>query len=206
MDWSTSDYTQTYADTIYTPEQDYDAGVYLLDEAHCDRPSARCGATGTCHGSQAHPGHVREGYYTGGNIISDRSSGNLRRVYNVAWDERPQHYNPGSGADWAHLVPDRRARPPGGGPAPSLAYPMITNSEAIVAPSHNPYPSAPSKECFGDKGATADQCLQLMKVVLVIIVVLLAMALVTSARYARGLEKTVKAAVEALRSVAERGK
>ncbi len=32
MDWSTSDYTRTYADTFFLPYQDHDTGVHLFDE------------------------------------------------------------------------------------------------------------------------------------------------------------------------------
>jgi hypothetical protein len=238
MDWSTGDYTQTYADTIYVPEQEYGEGVYLLDETGQEsdpylrvpiRPyemviRQSCPDKGKVTRRPGSEVPRREGYYTGGNIISERGSGNDRRVFDVAWDERPQHYNPNSGPGWAHLVPDPRARPYGGGPAPSLAFPMTTNSEATVYPSHNPFPSATSKECFSHVerqqapyfGGGASPCctpatsdarqdlyFHLIKIILlVVIVVLLAMTLMASTRLAHDLEKTVKEAVRALGAVA----
>jgi hypothetical protein len=232
MDWSTHDYAKTFADTIYTPEQDCDEGVYILDEAGRDTdcsldtrirvpirpygdPAGRFGRAarhsevgtpfneyrareGSCGNS------AREGFY--GNIISARE--NNGAVFDVAWDERPMHYNPNAGKDWAHLVPPPYLRPPGGGPAPTCAFPPITNSEAQVGP----------KNLFqgggGDAGASAGACrscdrtaalvLQFMKVILVIILVLLAMALMSVGHLARRLEKTVKAAVKALGEAAGR--
>lgn len=223
MDWSTGDYTKTYADTIYVPEPEHGTGVYLLDEAGRDsdpgvdsrirapiRPYGLEDRPGRFGRSASRPPHrpQREGFYTDGNIISNRAGGNSRRVFDVAWDERPQHFNPSSGPEAARLVPDPRVRPHGGGPAPSLAFPLISHSEAVVDPSRNPFPSAPSKECFGGRccgncGGGAELGLQLVKVILlVVILVLLAMTLMASARLARSLEKTVKEAVGALSEVA----
>lgn len=241
MDWATNDYTQIYADTIYVPEPEADEGIYLLDEAAREtdpwdrdrlrtsiRPfGGRDGGVGRVGptfraayppssrgplGSAARPvrGH-KEGYYTGGNIISAPRD-NLHRVFGAAWDERPQHYNPRSGTDWAHLVPDPRDRPYGGGPAPSLAFPMIPQSAALDNPWNNSAPTAPSRECerFGGPapspssgGCGADRSLQLVKIfLLIVVVVLLAMTLMAAGRLARDLELAVGEAVGLLRSPA----
>ena len=126
----------------------------------------------------------REGYYTGGNIIgaAEEPPPGLRRGLGLA----PPAYNPHSGTDWAHLVPDPRDRPRGGGPAPSLAFPLVPHSAAIDAPWNNPAPTAPSPVCAGRKegfGASpSDHSLQLIKVfLLIVIVVLLAMTLMAAA-------------------------
>lgn len=225
MDWSTNDYTRTYADTFYVPEQDYDAGVHLLDEAGPDAGDAisdrvrapirpygdRDGRYGKAArrpiiGTPYNEYRTREGYYTGGNIVSGPRE-KTRAIFHAAWDERPMHYNPNAGTDWAHLVPPPHLRPPGGGPAPSLAFPMITNSEAQVSP----------KDLFtaGNGGNGGNDCgkscdcrqsaaeftLQIIKVILlVVIVVLLAMSLSAAGRVARDLEKSVKDAVSVLRT------
>jgi hypothetical protein len=222
MDWSTHDYTRTYADTIYVPEQDYGAGVYPLDEAGPDaddavdsrvrapiRPyslSDKYADRGGRYGRAArHPivgtpfneYRTREGYYTGGNIVSNRE--NQRAVFNVAWDERPLHYNPNAGTDWAHLVPPYSARPYGGGPAPSLAFPMITNSEAQVRPKELFAAGAGAGAC----GHSAELVLQVIKVILlVIIVVMLAMSLSAAGRVSRDIEKTIREALSAARAPA----
>lgn len=196
MDWSTSDYTKTYADTLYVPEPDHDAGVYLLDEAGAGPKNSWLGpdpedaATDSRVRAPLRPaGRAREGFYTGGNIVSDRH--NNHAVFDAAWDERPLHYSPSAGPDWAHLVPSPRQRPPGGGPAPSLAFPMITQSEAQVGP----------KDLFtggrapgpGPDGWTPELALQLIKVVLLlVIVVLLALTLRAAGRVARRLKKTTR--------------
>ena len=161
-DWSSDDYTRVYGGVFYVPEQT--ASVYLLDEAgeaadrawdpqlrvpinryeYAPRGMARpCGTTpprpaGAPHGQ-------REGFY--GNIVSERGDGQLARVYNAAWDERPMHYNPNAGTDWAHLVPSRYDRPYYGGPAPSLAYPILSQSEGVNRPWASSWPGAPSAEC-----------------------------------------------------------
>ena len=216
MDWSTNDYTQTYADTIHVPEQEAGTGVYLLDEAGPpvdtgDRPHVPIRPYGRPPGRFGTPYQtsnrdrvytrypsqkqaIKEGYYTGGNIISDRE--NNHAVFDVAWDERPMHYNPSAGPGWAHLVPSATQRPPYGGPAPSLAFPMISTSEAQVGP----------KDLFtgsnghGGHGGHSGHgvcielapLLQIIKVVLLfVIVVLLAMTLVAAGRLSRCLEKTL---------------
>ena len=252
MDWSTGDYTQTYADTFFLPEPEHGTGIYLLDESGRDsdpggdpyvrapirpygnrsgrygkaaRHSVPSGLASACRGSRSETGAPlwadgtpdarkpppvgREGYYTGGNIIS--SPRGRRPIFDVAWDERPQHYNPRSGEDWAHLVPNPRDRPHGGGWAPSLAFPHITQSEAMVDPYHNPAVGAPSKECFRGAsqgipplpGQSAEYCLQFIKIILlVVIVVLLAMTLAATGRAARSLEKMIGESVGVLGSMA----
>jgi hypothetical protein len=217
MDWATDDYTRTYADTIYVTRPDADEGVYLLDEAgrgtdaagdpyvrvpirSYDKRAGRCGGApqGYTRGRAAGAPRTREGFY--GNIISDRR--NNPAVFNAAWDERPLHYNPGAGEDWAHLVPPPSARPPGGGPAPSLAFPFITQSEAMIRPKDLFSPNAGAgagTSGGGGCGMSAEFVLQLIKIVLlVVIVILLAMTLSAAGRLARSLEKTVKKATLAL--------
>jgi hypothetical protein len=201
MDWATHDYTRTYADTIYTPEPDYDSGVSLLDEAPAWTPPARRSgrdAPPMQPGCRRGGAPRREAFY--GNVVSDRR--NSRAIYDVAWDERPLRYNPNAGADWAELVPPPQLRPPGGGPAPSLAYPIITQSEAangtkdlFAANSCQACHSRPSP-C---SGLTAELALQFVKIIiLIVIVVLLAMTLSAAGRLAKCLEKTIKEAAAAL--------
>jgi len=228
-DWATSDYTRTYGDTVFVPEPGYDSGVYLLEESGQENPAAgypqrtgvgyghrpgRYGETARGHPGPAGPVRsrgVKEGYYTGGNVIS-QSGYDRQELYNTAWDERPERYNPNSGADWARLVPNPRDRPYGGGPAPSLAFPMISQSEAMNKPDDAVFPSAASSEC-GTKGCgrphavrenfaglpsaravvTVDALLQVFKVILLfVVVILLAMALVSSNRIERDLEKLTR--------------
>ena len=223
MDWATSDYTRTYADTIFIPEPGHDSGVSVLDQSdQSDNPEngrdrlRPYGRRGHPEKAAPHRGR-RENYYTGGNVVSSRK--NLDRVYDVAWDQTPQQYNPNSGASWARLVPNPRDRPYGGGPAPSLAFPMITTSEAMLHPGNSVFPCAPSKECSAGAGTsdmphsrcskegflgggsvlsspiTVEVSLQFIKVILlVIIVVLLAMTLAAAGRVERRLEKLARAA------------
>jgi hypothetical protein len=139
----------------------------------------------------------REHYYTGGNVVSSRR--NIDSVYDVAWDRRPQRYNPNSGAEWAQLVPDPFKRPYGGGPAPSLAFPMISQSEAMnhVGSSRAPVAGVPGREGFAasiDTGtisvASITTTVQIIMVVLLfIIVILLAMTLAAGYRLNRKIEK-----------------
>jgi hypothetical protein len=208
MDWSTNDYTRTYADTLYVPESEADEGIYLLDEAgrgsdpttddHLRVPIRRYG------GYTAPPGAKgrKEGFY--GNVVSSRE--NNRRVFNAAWDERPMHYNPNSGRAWAHLVNQPR-------PEFSPTFPPITQSEALNDPRSVSLPGSPSRECAGlgcgregfaggahGGGRSCDcQGLQLLKVfLLVVIVVLLSLILSAAGRVAKSLEKTLRSTVEAL--------
>jgi hypothetical protein len=193
-DWSTSDYTRGDGGTFYVPEEDHDAGVYILDEPV--RP-ARVYQSTVRMADPARVGVARgykEGYYTGGNIISQDK--NRERVFDTTWDERPERYNPNSGAEWARLVPNPRDRPYGGGPAPSLAFPMISQSEAMNKPDASVFPSAPAAGCAGREGfavgpsISVANLLQIIKVVLLIIVaVLLAMSLRASGRIEDALEK-----------------
>ena len=219
-DWSTGDYTKNYGGTFYLPPSTADEGISLLDEDRPEDPGTharvpgpwgyegrRRGRRGGCReapregpregareGSRREGcrGSRREGYYTGGNVISDNE--NRRAVFDAAWDERPLHYNPHAGTDWSHLVPPQSCRPHGGGPAPSLAFPMITNSEAQVSPKDlfaagpagAPAPAA--RACCG-----AEMTLQVIKVILLfVIVVMLAMALAAAARAARALEEAAR--------------
>jgi hypothetical protein len=222
-DWATHDYARTYADTIYVPEPTYDAGVSTLEEAGPDTdplggtyarapgrgrlypagpggwwytPGAPAGPEGAM-GPSPRPGParerpgVREGFY--GNIISSRRG--FRPVFDVAWDERPLHFNPSAGADWAHLVPDPAARPPGGGPAPSLAFPLIPRGVALNAPKDlfRPDPGgAPARE-----PAAADrQPGYAVVFLLILLVVLLALVLSSidraSGRICRHLERLAR--------------
>jgi hypothetical protein len=217
MDWATSDYTRTYADTFFLPEPGHDAGVYLLDEASRDtdpedrvrvpirrygdvagrfgRP-IRCKAGSTPYNRARARGELREGFY--GNILS--SHRNNHAIFDSTWDERPMHYNPSAGSDWAHLVPPPRLRPYGGGPAPSLAFPIISQSEALNRPKDlfQGGETAADQSC---KCPSPDRLLQLIKIVLlIVIVVLLAMTLISAQRLSRDLEKTIHEASEILRA------
>jgi hypothetical protein len=216
MDWSSDDYSRVYADTFLTPAPETGTGVYLLDEAGRDTdpydrdrleaPIRRYGPKGPPRRPPAGP--RREGFF--GNVISDR--GNTRAVFDVAWDERPLHFNPHSGTDWAHLVP-----PPSAHRGPP-AFPLITRSEAANNPGAVQLPGAPSKECFGGGacghpaacsacGRSTELNLQYLKVfLLIVIVVLLALTLMAAGRLARSLEKTVRTAVGLLGAVAVGGR
>jgi hypothetical protein len=224
MDWSTGDYTSVYGDTFYLPESH--GSVYLLDEAERgpdpyeprapigrydyaprggDRPCKQSGYLSTDRaqyyggreGYSGTPRSSREGFY--GNVVSERGDGELARVYNVAWDERPMHYNPNAGTDWAHLVPSRADRPYGGGPAPSLAFPLQTPSEGLNNPQASSWASAPcrgspAKESFQGQTPTtptlSSQDVQLF--ILVIVIILLSVALMDANRQTRSLEKLLK--------------
>ena len=129
MDWATSDYTRTYADTIFVPEPDHDSGVSLLDPSdQSDNPEngrdrlrsyghrdGRYGRT-IRHSEKAAPhnerregfrGGARENYYTGGNVVSSHK--NLDRVYDVAWDQTPQSRTPATGPTAAAPPPASRS-------------------------------------------------------------------------------------------------
>jgi len=160
---------------------------------------------------------LHEGYYTGGNIISDRNIN--RAVHGVAWDERLY-----SGADWDRLIPPHTAHR---GPAP---FPLRGESTIIPGGTHRP--GAPSAEyfsgpggpgshcgshcggsycggsyCGGDCGRATELKLQYLKVfLLIVVVVLLAMTLAAAGRLSRSLEKTVRSAVGALGAVAVGGR
>lgn len=235
IDWSSDDYTCVHGDTFYVPEQT--ASVYLLDEAgeaadhygdpHLrvpisryeyrmggkDKPCAqppRNRARTSPPNARDRPGQ-KEGFY--GHVVSDRADGELTRTYNIDWDERPMHYNPNAGTDWAHLVPSRWDRPYYGGPAPSLAYPVLSQSEGINDPRANPWPGTPSPECgmrqvpwppehkesFSAAAAQDTPAQQAQMFILVVIIVLLAVALVSANRHARSLEKLLKKSFRAAR-------
>jgi hypothetical protein len=154
MDWSTNDYTQTYADTIYVPEHEYDSGIYLLSMADLgEKPPPA-------------PAPHKEKYYTGGNIISRRE--NNRAIFDAAWDERPRHYSPGAGPEWAHLVP-----PPRG----EEAYPRITHSEAQVR-----------------EGFVNARTHDIFKLILIIIIVVITAMVVSATMVSACIENALKAA------------
>lgn len=194
MDWSTHDYTRTYADTFFLPDETHDSGVSLLDEAGARDEHPRA----PIRDERDVRGRHRETYYTGGNIVS-RDGDKRRAIFDAAWDERPMHYNPNAGTDWAHLVPPYARRPYGGGPAPSLAFPMITNSEAQVGP----------KDLFSVGGgaaaataasSTAGLISIIQVVLLVVLVVMMACLLNSVSHVARdlrdaNLEKEIRRAV-----------
>jgi hypothetical protein len=224
QDWSSDDYTRVYGDTYYVPEQA--ASVYLLDEAglasdhrgdpHLRVPISRYEYT-SAGKHRPYGTDKREGFY--GNVVSERGDGQLARVYNAAWDERPMHYNPNAGTDWAHLVPSRYDRPYYGGPAPSLAYPVLSQSEGINRPWASQWPATPSAECggravpwppakskeqFGGAGGVASETSLMQSgasgaspqdttmFILVVVIVLLAVALVSATSHAGSLERLLK--------------
>jgi hypothetical protein len=223
MDWATDDYTRTYADTFFLAEPDHDKGVYLLDEAGRDtdpedRVRVPIRAYGDGSGRYGRPirrseratpfdyarsrGGLREGFY--GNIVSSKR--NNHAIFDAAWDERPMHYNPNAGSDWAHLVPLPSQRPYGGGPAPSLAFPIITPSEALNKPKdlfQGQLQETAGREARREARREVDRTLQILKVVLlVVIVVLLAMMLASTRQLAKGFERSVQEAVSLLRAAA----
>jgi hypothetical protein len=200
MDWSSHDYTQTYADTFVLPEDDSDAGLHVLNEPgptpkrSWSSPEdtadlyARARVPIRPYRAPTRAGR-RERFYIGG---SDRE--NNPAVFNAAWDERPLRYNPNAGAGWAELVPPYRDRPYGGGPAPSRAYPPWTSSEGQVAPQELFTGSANAGAgAFAGCGvATAGL------VLLVAVVVLLALTLAAAGRLEKELAVAVRAALAAL--------
>jgi hypothetical protein len=221
MDWASDDYSRVYADTFLTPAHDSGAGIYLLDETddHDISREAR-GSPRACR-SRDMPrrsygpkrSRLHEGYYTGGNIISDRNIN--RAVHGVAWDERLY-----SGADWDRLIPPHTAHR---GPAPFPLRgpaPFPLRGEIANIPGGTHRPSAPSAEyfsgpgshcggghCSGDCGRATELKLQYLKVfLLIVVVVLLAMTLAAAGRLSRSLEKTVRSAVGALGAVAVGGR
>jgi hypothetical protein len=152
----------------------------------------------------------REGFVGPGVIDSERASGNLAAIYEAGWDERPMHYNPNAGCDWAHLVPSPCDRPYGGdrgGRASKAAFPIgLSQSEGLNAPESAMLTGAPTRECFagGAPPATAptanDPChcgaaqnMQVLKIVLLLLlVVMLAMSLMTSHRIEKYCKKVIK--------------
>lgn len=239
MDWASNDCTRDYADTFYTRAPESDTGVYTLDEAG-QRPASNRNAVpirgydARAPGRYGQPnlrpeppgfagyaergGAGREGFNGSGSPYSERASGNLDRVYASGWDERPMHYNPNAGKDWAHLVPPPCARPYGGGPAPSLAFPLwVTQSEGADNPRVAPQNGSLSRECF--TGGTAAQAaaplaqaaaplaqaaappaqalsaqnMELLKIMLLIVlVVMLAMTMSTAHRIEKQCQKASK--------------
>jgi len=163
MDWSTNDDTVNYPGTFITRSRDYDTGIYVLDEASKESDpytthkvpirayDMSVGKYGNAARRPESHTIVKENFNGSGTPYSNRSNGNLQRVFENDWDERPMHYNPNAGADWAHLVPPRCSRPYGGGPAPSLAFPILSQSEGL----NNPWAAVPAltgipgrRDCF----------------------------------------------------------
>lgn len=212
MDWASDDYARGAADS-YVRQPDSDVGIYLLDDAsRAEDPNTgaptpgpgprrdplRVRAPGAC-GRYGCPLPRREGFNGSGTPYSERGSGTLARIFAGDWDERPEHYNPAAGADRAHLVPPPCARPYGGGPAPSLAFPVLSQSEGANNPNAYAGAGVPARECFGGApaaaagpcphcghGATAQQFTRTF--LLILALVLAAMAFAAFNR----LEKTIK--------------
>jgi hypothetical protein len=188
LDWATSDYAQTYADSLYTTEPEPDSGIYVLSDDESGGPCVGVdavpprrplgqrrrpvGAGLQKSGPSAVGPGEKEGFY--GNVVSSRRG--QRPIFDAAWDERPQRYRPDTGPAWAELVPLPCRRPPGAAPVPSLAFPVMSNSEAVVGPM--------DRFTSGGKAAPTGwpaPALQVLFVLLVIIAILLG-ALVTTVR------------------------
>lgn len=200
MDWASDDYSLVYADTFLTPAPGSDAGIYLLDETDdvetdghsrdhrgCLEPPCRRGGSAPIYRGRAQSygpkrPRLHEGYYTGGNIISDRNT--KRAVHGVAWDERRD-----SGADWDRLIPPHSAHH---GPAP---FPLGADGPDDIHRPGAEYFSGPGgggHHCGCDYGRAAELKLQYLKVfLLIIVVILLAMTLVAAGRLTARLEKIV---------------
>src|SRR3989338_10645712 len=85
MDWSSNDYTQTYADTFYSPEYEQGEGIYVDESLYSPHDTAlKCEPRITDTRDKS---RITEKYNTGGNVVSTRRA--RRPVFNVGWDERP---------------------------------------------------------------------------------------------------------------------
>lgn len=141
-------------------------------------------------------------------------------IFGVNWDERPMHYNPKAGEEWAHLIPSQQVRPAGGGPAMSLAFP--TRDEERAQELWRAAQLARRKENFAENrmdgvdgahpncgcgakcgSGRAGEMQTLKMFLLVIIVVLLAMTLAAANSISRGIDKTIKKAIKALSAAAQ---
>jgi hypothetical protein len=226
MDWSSDDPTVNFGDSIYVPAPGADEGIYVLDEAdrladpdrrrpytRYEAPSANGGLASWSRARDdpnvRHSNRYRgqkEGYYTGGNIgsMGPHTSGNTQRIFDVAWDERPQQYNPNVGAGWAKLLPTQMQRPHNGVlPLPSLAYPILSTSEAQDRLGRGDWPSAPAMACMGGgkEGLAARPRGSAIPIdfmsalLLIVIIVLLAMLLTAAGRIERKLSRLLREAI-----------
>jgi len=199
IDWASSDPILGHGDVLHIPPPESDAGIYLLEEA--ERATPRCDPSRPPYergGSMSRrrsglPDGYREGFTNGyrrenNNAIPCRTG--LRSVYDVAWDERPLHFAPGAGAEWAHLVPPARCGPP--------AFPVLSQSEGA----NNPDKMQLNGRCC-DKFAVggtvpppppSNNSMAIIFVLVLLVAVLLAMM----GRVTSSCEKTLKRAIKAL--------
>lgn len=179
-DWSTEDYTRSYGGTFYEGPPPGE-GVVLLEEAGnrfspgCGHARGRveaCSACGTCGG-----GSRRERFASnaaaargpGAYDVATSDVGNRAVIFNQAWDERPQHYNPNAGEEWARMgLPLPRQTWRGGPPEP--AFPIVPGSEAILI---DRFAGAPAAAAVATCGVTITP-LQLAIFAIILIAILVA--------------------------------
>jgi hypothetical protein len=155
----------------------------------CDSASGRCPATHwpRTPARLAHRVPGREPFVSTG----DRNS-----VFNVAFDERPLHYSPHAGLEWAHLAP-----PADRGP---VAFPILSTDAAQMF-ARDMFSAAPgaaaATACGGAQVLSGvELSLQILKVVLLfVIVAMLAFAMVAAGREARALTSVIRDAIASLR-------
>jgi hypothetical protein len=109
MDWVAGDFTQVYADTFVTPLGAQ--GLYVQEDA--EPP---------CYQNQP----VKEGFGNFPLVNRGGRHGRVMREIGRASQEPLPYTGP--------LLPAERLRPRGGGPAPSEAYPLMTQSEGMDRP------------------------------------------------------------------------
>ena len=142
----------------------------------------------------------------------------------VNWDERPPrgathtYGNANDPSEWFHLVPSPALRPYGGGPAPSLAYPIPAPGRGAELNGLGSVNLPTARECFAAAPAQAsaqasaqapapDHAIKItfpqlgVIILLFVAVVLLALVLKSAGRIISCLERTVLATAEACNSV-----
>jgi hypothetical protein len=223
MDHASGDCTQIYADTfVYTPDT-YDTGVYTLDDSEranerwCDdraRVPIRRYKRNECNpvrsGGPVRCGEVREGfrgketYWTGKTAVNAVDRERKNAIFDGDYDERPLHYAPLAGEDWAHLIPRQSQRPLGGACTTSLAFPANLEDEKEVMRLRAEDPRL--REGFQSQQPSQPQIpsiseihLQYIKIfLLIVIVVMMAMTLAISFKMVAGTQRSLKKAIKLL--------
>lgn len=129
MDWVAGDFTQIYADTFVMPLGGQ--GVYVQE-----------GAEPPCYGERP---PLKEGF---GNFpLVNRGGRHSRIMHGIG--QVSQEDLPYTGP----LLPAERLRPRGGGPAPSEAFPLMTQSEGLDRPYALSVPApSQSRDGFASRG------------------------------------------------------
>lgn len=135
MDFATNDPMRVYPDTIYVPDDAWDAGIHLLEEPPRRRAPCRTAREARAQDHRIEAEAPRERF-----IVTSDPRGDAA-IRAVAWDERPGHFGPNSGGMRARLAPPPYAHR--GGPA----FPLITQSEGADNPGASHWPSGHSCPC-----------------------------------------------------------